>query len=57
VRVLKTPSGATAQAHVVVATPGGPGRPTTVSQVGEYRDELVKAGDGWRIGSRTFTPR
>ena len=57
VRVEAVPGGARGSARYLVVNLGGQGRPTTVSESGEYRDELVKAGGAWSFRARSSVPR
>jgi len=46
--------GATSRSYVDALLMMGDGK-TAISAQGFYDDELVRAGDGWRIARRTFT--
>ena len=59
VAIEPTAAGALAKGHVVISTneasarPDGRGR-GTMTDMGQYWDELVKTPEGWRIAKRTF---
>jgi hypothetical protein len=59
VAIEPTATGALAKGHVVISTnqapaqPGGRGR-GTMTDMGQYWDEMVKTPEGWRIAKRTF---
>jgi hypothetical protein len=59
VAIEPTATGAIAKGHILISTneagarPGARGR-GTITDMGQYWDEMVKTPDGWRIAKRTF---
>jgi hypothetical protein len=55
VAVEPTPSGASGRSDVLVAAAPAPGQPRgTIIGGGEYRDDLVRTSEGWRIRRRVL---
>jgi hypothetical protein len=54
VKVESSPQGATSKAYVMAGNPPDAGRPLTMTNAGQYWDDLVKTADGWRIKKRVF---
>ncbi len=54
VRIDPAPQGASAKGYVMTGTLQEAGKPIAMTNAGQYWDDLVKTGDGWRIKKRTF---